>query len=306
VSCTRLRAYSLQLTALALLLYGGTAVFTARNYFTVWANQPAVRVEYESTMVAALDYLNGAQPASTAVSTLTPGPFHTPAVALLMLRPATAVPRWFDARASLLLPAGEQSTILVPGFTPIHPALVDYWATAVLSDTLPLRPTDLDRPLDVYTVDGAAMAADWAARVTPAPEGRVNFGDAADFLGYDLRTPEAVPGEVVTVAMLWQVKRPLPDAVLFTQVLGPDGRPIAQADRLDVPGAGWQAGDQFIQLHQFTLPEDTAVGRYPIIIGLYTCGTDCPESTPPQRLPILNAPGQADYLPIGELTVIAP
>ena len=95
--------------------------------------------------------------------------------------------------------------------------------------------------------------------------------------------------------------------MLFTQVMGPDGRPIAQADRLDVPGESWQAGDQFIQLHQLTLPEATAVGQYAIIIGLYTCPAGCPQTQAPQRLPILSPAGlPADYLPLTELSVTTP
>jgi len=149
------------------------------------------------------------------------------------------------------------------------------------------------------------MAADWAVQFQQSVP--VNFGDTAVLLGYDLQTPTVAPGSVVTVATWWQVTRPLPDAVLFTQVMGPDGRPIAQADRLDVPGASWQAGDQFIQLHQFTLPEETAVGQYPLIVGLYTCPAGCPQQTAPQRLPILNPAGlPADHLPLTNLEVVAP
>jgi len=302
-SIRRLPAYGLELTAL--FLFFGTAVFTARDYFSLWANQPDVRVEYESTMVAAMQAINAGQMRDTAVSTQTPGPFHTPAVAALTLSPSLPAPRWFDGRASLILPSAAQSTFFFPGFAPLNPALQGYFATAVLRQTLPLRPTDLDRPLDIYAVDGAQMAADWATQFQPSVP--VNFGDTAVFLGYDLQTPTVAPGGVVTVATWWQVARPLPDAVLFTQAIGPDGRPIAQADRLDVPGASWQAGDQFIQLHQFTLPEETAVGQYPLIVGLYTCPAGCPQQTAPQRLPILNPAGlPADHLPLTNLEVVAP
>ncbi|MBK8984556.1 MAG: hypothetical protein IPM39_00505 [Chloroflexi bacterium] len=288
-----------------LLLFGGTAAATARDYFAVWANQPDVRVEYESTMVAAMQAINQEEMPHTAVSSQTPGPFHTPAVAAMTLSPHLPTPRWFDARTSLVLLTASQSFVLIPGFTPINPALATYFETAVLVQTLPMRPTDLDRPLDIYTVDSALLAADWATQFQPATP--VNFGNTAVFLGYDLQTPTVSPGGMVTLATWWRVEGPLPDAVLFTQVLGPDGRPIAQADRLDVPGAGWQAGDQFIQLHQFTLPETTAVGQYPIIIGLYTCPAACGEKEAPQRLPILSPFGlPGDYLPITKLSVAAP
>ncbi|MBP6472957.1 MAG: hypothetical protein KBE23_24845 [Chloroflexi bacterium] len=305
VSGSRLAAYAVRI--LLLLLFSGTAVTTAINYFSVWANQPDVRVEYESTMVAAMQAIHTGDLGNTAVSTQTPRPYHTPALATLTLPPDLPAPRWFDARTSLILPSAPQSFMLIPGFTPLNPALETYFATAVLSQTLPLRPTDLDRPLAIYRLDGAQMAADWAQKFQTLAGGAVNFGDTAVFLGYDLQTPTAVAGDVITIAMWWQAKRPLADAVLFTQVMGSDGRPIAQADRLDVPGEGWQAGDQFIQLHQFTLPEATAVGQYPIIIGLYTCPAGCPQTQAPQRLPILSPAGlPADYLPLTELSVTTP
>lgn len=305
VSGSRPTAYAAHIVLL--LLFGGTAVATAINYFSVWANQPDVRVEYESTMVAAMQAIRTGNWGHTAVSTQTPRPYHTPAVAALTLPTALPAPRWFDARASLILPSAPQSFMLIPGFTPLNPALEPYFATAVLSQTLPLRPTDLDRPLAVYRLDGAQMAADWAQKFQTLPGGAVNFSDTAVFLGYDLQTPTAVAGDVITIATWWQAQRPLTDAVLFTQVMGPDGRPIAQSDRLDVPGESWQAGDQFIQLHQFTLPEATAVGQYPIIIGLYTCPAGCPQTQAPQRLPILSPAGlPADYLPLTELSVSTP
>ena len=249
--------------------FAATAVFTARDYFVTWANHPQVRVQYESAMVAAMDYLNAHGTGATAVSTITPGPYHSPALAQMTLRNPAVSLRWFDARDSLLLPAAARSDLLLPGFTPPAPALAAYFAPAVLTATLPLRPDDLDRPLRVYAVDGARMRAAWQARLTPAPT-PVLFGDSVTFLGYELQTPRARPGETVRLATLWQAERPLPDLVLFTHLRGPDGAPLAQADRLGAPSALWQAGDWFMQLHEFTLPAETAVGAYPLAVGVYT------------------------------------
>ena len=143
-----------------LLLFGGTAVFTAQDYFGTWANAPEVRVQYESTMVAALDYLAGQGVAdaatstslSASVSTITPGPFHTPALAQMVLPTDMPEPRWFDGRGSLIVPNAEESLLIFSGFAPLPEALQPYLATAVLQDTLPLRPDDADRPIWVYRV----------------------------------------------------------------------------------------------------------------------------------------------------------
>lgn len=273
----------------AVVVYGATAVLTVRAYFEVWVNAPQVRVQYESTMAAAMDYLNVHQPDAAAVSTITPGPFHTPALAQMTLHGETVTPGWFDGRGALLLPDAADGVIIFPGFAPLHPALARYFETAVLQETLPLRPSDLDRPLTVYRLDGAAardnvighFAQETAAGVTLP----VMVSDAAQLLGYDLLTPQVPPGGVVQVATLWQAQRPLPaEARIFVHVLGPDGVPFAHQDTLHVPAQGWRLGDLFIQLHEFTIPPETAVGDYPLVIGLYTCADGCENG---RRLPIL-------------------
>ncbi|MCB9446082.1 MAG: hypothetical protein H6669_17790 [Ardenticatenaceae bacterium] len=272
---------------LVVVFYAATAVTTFRAYFIDWANAPEVRVQYETTMVTAMDFLNEYGDGETAVSTITPHAEHSPAIAQLTLHNETVNLHWFDGRYSLLLPAANSSTIIFPGFTPLPPALAGYFETAALTQSLPLRPTDEDRPLDIYRVDGAAMRGDWLNKMTEVEP--VNFGGTVTLLGYDVAAvstssrPAFSPGDLVQIVTLWQVERPLDGAVLFTHLLGPDGVPIAQADRLDVPGESWQAGDWFIQLHEFVVPEETAVGDYPLTVGVYTCpgGVPCPNG---QRL----------------------
>jgi hypothetical protein len=139
--------------AAALLLVIGTAVLSFQRYFNMWNNQPEVRVEYETTLVTALNYLNEHGSGQTAVSTITPHPVHSPAVAAMTLHNPAVELAWFDARHSLLLPAGESSTVVIPGFTPLNAALEPYFETAVLANSLPLRETDLDRPLDFYRLN---------------------------------------------------------------------------------------------------------------------------------------------------------
>lgn len=269
--------------ALLVLLFGATAVTTFRDYFITWANAPEVRVQYETTMVTAMDYLNEygreATPAlnavEAAVSTITPHRYHSPAIAQLTLRNASVNLHWFDARYSLLLPAGSNSVVIIPGFTPLAPALERYWETAVLTQTIPMRPSDRDKPLDIYQIDGNTMRQAWLRQFQP--ESAI-FNEAAAFIGYDLQTPTVQAGGLAQLATLWEVKRPLDGAVLFTHVLA-NGRPIAQTDRLDVPGESWQPGSWFIQLHQIPIPATVEPGEYPIAIGVYTCpgGVPCPD-----------------------------
>src|SRR5690606_17860341 len=83
----------------------------------------------------------------------------------------------------------------------------------------------------------------------------VVFGDTVRFLGAASPRTAVRAGDAVTVATLWRVTGAAPpDLVLFTHLLGEDGMPLVQADRLDVPSDQWQAGDVFVQLHEINLP----------------------------------------------------
>ncbi len=252
---------------IALFLFGGTAVFTARAYFITWANAPEVRVQYETTMVTALRYLAARPAAGVAISTITPAPEHSPAVARMLL-PAADEIRWFDGRSSLLLPPQTQTIALVPGFATRPEGVRRYWQTAVLSDTLPMRPTDLDRPIHIYQIDTSDAFIHWQSAFTPPPA-PTYLGDALQFLGYDLQTPALRPGEMLRLATLWQVQRPLPQAQLFTHLWTGSGAPIAQQDLLGAPAANWRAGDLLIQLHEFVVPETAVATTYQLIIGGY-------------------------------------
>ncbi|MAT96069.1 MAG: hypothetical protein CL608_02915 [Anaerolineaceae bacterium] len=290
-----------------ILLFGGTAVVTVRDYFGTWANAPEVRVQYESTMTAVMDYLaeqdraNAATSASlsASISTITPGPFHTPALAQMTLPADASQPRWFDGRGSLLVPDADEALVVFSGFAPLPPALEPYLATAVLQDTLPLRPSDADRPIWVYRIGADDALAAWQTWLTPQP---ARFGSAAELIGYDLSTEQVAAGERVQLVTVWQVQAASPDLRLFTHVVGPDGIPLAQADRLDAPSGSWVAGDWLVQLHEVEIPAETAVGRYPLTIGLYNCLDPACEQT--QRLPVQqNGTAVGDNLQLTELMV---
>jgi hypothetical protein len=267
---------------LVVLLLAGTAVSTARDYFGTWANAPEVRVQYESTMTAALDYLVEQDVAHTAVSTISPGPFHTPALAQMTLPDDAQEPRWFNGRGSLLVPNADEALIVFSGFAPLADALLPYLDTAVLQDTLPLRLTDEDRPVWIYRLEADDALAAWQTWLTPQ---HARFGEATELIGYDLSAEQVAAGERLQLVTVWQVLDAPPDLQLFTHLVGPDGIPLAQADRLDAPSSSWAAGDWLVQLHEFVVPAETAVGQYPLTIGLYRCHDPACKQT--ERLPVL-------------------
>ena len=257
---------------LALALFAALAAQTARDYFGRWANAPEVRVQYETAMVSALRWLdeNGRGPA--AVSTITPGRYHTPAVALLTLRNPAVEPRWFDGRQSLILPGASDSTLILPGFTPVPVELRPFLTPATLLDELPTRSDDLDRPLLAYALDGPRMAgAALAAMTTTTATGPLpaNFEGGPELLGYSVSATEARPGDTLALVTAWRLDQPLPDASLFAHLVGP-AEPLAVADSLGAPGEAWAAGDVLLQLHTISLPENTPAGNHPLAVGVYT------------------------------------
>ena len=281
-------------TAGVVLLFTTLALVTWRDYFQTWANHPEVRVQYETTMATAIDYLNTHGRGEAAISTITPGRYHSPALAEMTLDNEDVTLRWLDGRGSLLLPREESAFMVVPGFTPLPPALDRYFDSAELVETLPLRENDLDRPLRFYALNRVELLDDWRERLTPA---EAHFGDTIDLTGFELLPQEASPGEEVSLVTFWQARQPLQEAVFFTHLLGADGVPLAQTDRLDVPGYSWAPGDSFLQLHQFALPADMAPGEYQIAVGVYSL----PDNL---RLSLTGEPAAADLFPITSLTVI--
>ena len=262
-------------TALTVLLFTILSVQTFRQYFVTWAKEPEVRVQYESSLVMTLDYLDRSDNHLTAISTTTPEEFHSPAIAYLNLGQEADELRWFNGQHLLLIPDSPQSQVIFSGFAPLNPFLEPYFE-ATIADVVPALSTDIDQPLTVYRPNVSDIESQWKQLfsqeypLTELNDGPIHFGSALELIGYDIQTPQVAPGEDARVATLWRVLSPLDDAVLFTQLLGSDGLPITQADRLDAPGQYWQEGDYFIQLHQFPVPGELEAGQYPLIIGLYT------------------------------------
>jgi hypothetical protein len=293
-----------RLALLIPLFFGLALAGTINDYFSNWANAPEVRVQYESSLAAAVDYLNEHGPETAAISTTTPDRFHSPAAGQLLLQNPAVEMRWFNGQHSLLIPQnGGESALIFSGFAPFGSYFGQYAVGLRVDDVIPMRATDLDRPLTVYRVNGESWLADNWAQFLGNIEGPaeaaipVSFGDAAAFLGYDLQTPIVRPGQEVRLVTMWQARRPLDDGVLFTQFLDQEGRPIAQADRLDVPSYYWVPGDVFLQLHAFTVPEELADGRYSLIVGLYTRGDK-------QRLPVMvGGTAVSDHLTLSPVEV---
>lgn len=286
----------------AVLLSAGLLADSSRAYFAVWANAPEVRVQYETTLVEMMHYLDTVPtPAVAAISSPQPNRFHDPAVAQMTLQQSQVGLRWFNGQASLLLPDASEVWLLYSAQAPLNAVWQPWLEEARLAAVLPLRPTDEDRPITILHMNGQAAAAAMQAAFQPPP-GPTTFGDPSrvHFLGYRLNSDRLPPGGVLEVLTMWRVAQAANDAVLFTHVQGDDGAPLAQQDALDAPSYFWQAGDVFVQRHVIALPADLPPGRYPLAIGFYTRLT--PDTT--ARWPVQqNGRVAGDILPLTSLTV---
>lgn len=281
----------------ALPLYAGWMVDSAHAYFDVWAQQPEVAVQYERNLVAAVRYLDAQQAQTVAVSTDAPGRFHDPATARLFQHNEGLALRWFDGRHSLLLPsAAGKSTLFFTPDAPAAPKLAPY-IEAVTETSVDLPQ---GRQLHVDKEGGFQRLypqfSPFIHTLSTELSTDVCFGGVARFLGAALTEDAIQAGETLTVATLWTVVGAAPaDLVLFTHLLGEDGAPLAQVDRLDVPSDQWQEGDLFIQLHEITLPASLEGEVYRLAVGFY------PQQDSRQRLPL-----EIDGEPAGDTLYLPP
>jgi hypothetical protein len=113
----------------------------------------------------------------------------------------------------------------------------------------------------------------WPPEATAAVPAQlpVDFDHTVELIGYQIKPQKVKPGDSVTVLTYWRVLLPLADdTILFTHLYRTASDVMAQQDQLDVVGSSLQAGDIFVQAHEFlSVPADTAAGSYWIGAGLY-------------------------------------
>jgi len=256
-------------------LFAAVAVLTYRDYFVRWAHDRDVRVHYHADLVAVADYVREYPEETFVISALYPGQYHDPRVVEAALGKDAPRLRWVDGRGALVLPAGDADsavTVVLPATTPLDPTLSATLApNLVPAGRITVQPDDFNPYFDLYR---------WQGRNAPLNLPSIQIGDALHLLSADVRTAQTgegpaplAPGDTVELLTLWQIATPLPadrDAVLFAQVLGADGRVVAQQDHLDAPSWDWNVDDQFVQLFRMPLPADLAPGSYRLITGVYT------------------------------------
>jgi hypothetical protein len=135
----------------------------------------------------------------------------------------------------------------------------------------------------------------------------VRLGDRFRFLGYDLRSTEAAPGDRVPLVLYWQATEPVTDDLsIFVHLLDPTGGLIWQDDGAAAHNArptwSWTSGEVIADPHTITLPPDLPEGDYLLVTGLYDWQTG-------ERLPAAEPEGKRlaqDQVAIVTLAVCQP
>jgi hypothetical protein len=129
------------------------------------------------------------------------------------------------------------------------------------------------------------------------------FGDELALTGYSLHTDRARLGGHLSLALRWQLLRPVTAHYqLFVQVIGREGRMIGQRDAMPScktgPTSDWELPETPLGFYQIPIQPFEQPGRYPLYIGLYHEQTQ-------ERLPIYQELGKliGDALPLTEVEV---
>lgn len=263
-------------------LVAADGLWNARDYFITWGHKETVRVLWNQPIAEVASYLDHSEEQTpVAVCTLLVNrsePWLRPAsdfFRYLMRRDATRL-RINDCRYSLIFPNGGVARYAFPGTAPVvrfeSRFLMPWLVGATPLESRPLSPDNA-----LVRVDARSSLDAKLAQLAFPP---VDFGHAAELIGYELSVPNPQPGQPVVLTTWWRVKASLsPNLTMFVHLLQ-DERIVAQQDLFSVMPDTLQPGDVFAQVHEFiNVPPDAAPGDYALAIGLY-------DSVTGQRLTI--------------------
>lgn len=101
------------------------------------------------------------------------------------------------------------------------------------------------------------------------------FGDLAELVGYALRATEFTAAEPLSLTLYWQKLEGTPSVnyLVFTHLLAPDGRLIAQHDGAPAGGTRpldtWTPDETIVDVHPLAFYDVGYVGPARIAVGLY-------------------------------------
>ncbi len=127
-----------------------------------------------------------------------------------------------------------------------------------------------------------------------------NFADQIRLLGYDLDSIRAEPGQTLHLALYWEALGEMDqDYLVFTHLLGSDGRIYGQHDKIAAsdayPTSRWKKGTIIRDKYEILVSTDMPPGSYIIETGLYWTEPDI------KRLPLKSG---GDRVLLAEVAVV--
>jgi len=134
--------------------------------------------------------------------------------------------------------------------------------------------------------------------LAPPSGRRAQLDGPLDFLGYDLQSTSARPGEEIELWTFWQVTAvPARPLSIMGHLLGADGALVAVSDGLGVPVGQWRVGDVIAERHAFAVPVDVSPGPLTLRTGVYWLDSM-------ERWEIPSAGGAGDSLSLGTIQAL--
>jgi hypothetical protein len=174
------------------------------------------------------------------------------------------------------------------------PVAPDAEAPSRLRIEVGLYDTRTRETLNAVQVGEAKLAPPETAPLATHPL-TTDLADGVSLMGYDLPSPSAIPGEVITLTLYWQThEAPSTDYQVFVHLVDDGPEPVAQGDGPplmgDYPATMWAAGEVIADPHPVALPADLPPGKYRLMAGMYDLQTLA-------RLPRLDGTGDSIEIP---------
>ncbi len=250
------------------VLFLAITLFTYRDYFHLWAQNPEVRKIYRADLTEVARYLSQLQGGTICIS----GEFAADLdqQVLNYMLGETRFVRWFNGESSLVFPASEEVTYIFPSTGPLR----EEWKDDYFS-SLPVVHSVIDPrgepAFQAYRLD----AGDLARSLKPHYPLAANLDNVIEILGYDLVSPPRA-GEPLEVVLYWRAlsrARGDIDYSFFLHLVDLRGYLWAQADSLGYPPSSWQEGDLVTEWFTLPIPPDTPPREYRLQVGLYDRAT---------------------------------
>ena len=244
------------------LLIGLNLFLTTRDYFVRWPTHDETQFVWQTDLASMARHLDSARgtPPDVAIAGLANETMDDDSLRLLMKRRDLAV-RWFDSRATLVLPSGG-GRLFIPQIVPLNPLL-----RAQLASWGALEQNDPSGRFAWFDLSGVRVTGLLTTSAMPLDNGMF-------LLRCESSNPQVKPGSELTALTYWQATTlPLPPLKAFVHLIDANGKLIAQSDGLDAPTQFWRSGDVIVQLHRFQVPPDAAPGAYHLEVGLYNAQT---------------------------------